>query len=116
MNFYLTNGTCTYAFNYRGEYSEKESILKTIDQLRKLRLNLNTKDTEGSTLLHYACMTLDYDVIKSLLNRGAELTITDAHGRLPIDIIQDITLHPEFLEHDTYLKMQLNLLLQCLKR
>lgn len=117
-NFCFINGSSGLSFNYRGEYSEKEQIIKTINQLVKCRHNLNTKDNEGYTLLHYACKNLDYDVIKCLLTKGADFNITDSNGKLPIEIIQDKNLHPEFSDRDevSYLKLQLYNLFQCLKK
>ena len=63
---------------------EKKSVSNLKDMLHVNSLSINYTDEYGNTLLHYACRERKYKIIKSLLNDGANPSITNDDGKLPI--------------------------------
>jgi len=55
--------------------------LNEIDNYIKLRGDLDRKNSNGNTIMMYASIRLDYDVIEKLLKNGANPNIKDDKGR-----------------------------------
>ena len=51
--------------------------------------NLNEKDSEGQTPLHYSCLVDHKDIVTLLLSRGADTTITDNEGQTAKEIASE---------------------------
>ena len=47
---------------------------------------LNEYDNDGNTILHYVCMSLNKDLVKYLVDYGANMNIKNKDGKLPIDL------------------------------
>jgi ankyrin repeat protein len=48
---------------------------------------LNQRDDEGKTVLHYAIDTRQYEVVERLLRKGANVDVRDVYGFSPRDFI-----------------------------
>lgn len=75
-----------------------ESILSCLASIRDeafltsilpMLSNLNTLDVEGSNLLHYAVLKDNAWLVKSLLERGADVSIKNKHGQTALDLAKD---------------------------
>lgn len=61
---------------------------------------MNLQDKDGNTALHYAChYGVEAYVIQKLLRRGADDTIQNKKGKLPIDMTKDIHIKKLFSQH-----------------
>jgi ankyrin repeat protein len=47
---------------------------------------LNIYDNDGNTILHYVCMSMNKDLVKYLIDYGANMNIKNKDGKLPIDL------------------------------
>ena len=47
---------------------------------------LNEYDNDGNTILHYVCMSMNKDLVKYLVDYGANMNIKNKDGKLPIDL------------------------------
>lgn len=66
-----------------------EFVNKFVNKLIKLGLNINQQDLDGYTPLHYAAMSCDVELVKVLLSKGADKTLTDDVERnTPLESIQ----------------------------
>ena len=50
-------------------------------------VNVTTEATKGNTALHYACAVGDVELVKWLLDNGADVMAKTAQGKLPIECI-----------------------------
>ncbi|KAK7868690.1 hypothetical protein R5R35_008220 [Gryllus longicercus] len=57
--------------------------------LERLKANVNLQDGDGQTALHYASSCGHIDIVKYLLENGADKNITDSEGSLPLDVASD---------------------------
>ena len=86
--------------------------LKNVQALIKLGANPNAQDVEGNTPLHLCLKILAEDetknfeklknIGKELLFSGASRSITNAHGQLPIDLLN---INKEMLDEFDFKKM-----------
>ena len=60
-----------------------------VDLLLDLGANINAIDVDGNNCLHYAVNSNNPSLLKKLLVRGAEKTIRNNSGKLPIDLAKD---------------------------
>jgi len=56
-------------------------------RLLALGCEVNAKDKNGRTALHYACLHRNIEVIKALVEKGALFTITDNNGIKPFSML-----------------------------
>ena len=56
--------------------------------------NVNSRDVNGTTLLHAAAMTGNMEIAELLLDRGADPTAQDTLGRTPFDVAVDTKISP----------------------
>ena len=56
--------------------------------------NVNSRDVNGTTLLHAAAMTGNMEIAELLLDRGADPTAEDTLGRTPFDVAVDTKISP----------------------
>jgi ankyrin repeat protein len=49
--------------------------------------NVNSRDREGETALHYAARTKEWGVVRSLVLAGADTQATNARGKRPCDLM-----------------------------
>ena len=54
--------------------------------LLNLGINVNSKDKDGNTALHYAVKMNQTRIIKKLLQRGADVNITNFHKKTPLEL------------------------------
>ena len=96
------------------EYQIMHGSITGIECLLKLGANPNKKkDIHESTPLHYAAYTLHrwhrsyrpMDILKLLLDYGADKTITNKYGKTALDIIQDDRNKKRIFIHDAHIKM-----------
>ena len=60
-----------------------------IDLLLKNGANIAVQDNEGWTPLHAVCQYGFADIVKLLLERGADPSVPNFDNDLPIDLIED---------------------------
>lgn len=60
-------------------------VIKSILKSKLTKLDINARDNQGATALHYACLYGRLDLVKELIKRGANQNIVDNEGRTPID-------------------------------
>lgn len=62
-------------------------------------VNKNTQDNKGKTALHYAVQNGSYflDLIKEMIEKGADITIKDKEGKTPLDLASE-GKHKEIIE------------------
>ena len=63
-----------------------------VDLLLDLGANINAIDVDGNNCVHYAVISNNPSLLKKLLVRGAEKTIRNNSGKLPIDLAKDNNL------------------------
>jgi len=64
-----------------------------IEQIKSLisgGADVNAKDNNGSTPLHYAVILANMDVIKLLISNGADVNAKDKEGRTPLSWAKDL--------------------------
>jgi ankyrin repeat protein len=71
--------------HYACFYGSKE----VMDLLLDLGVNINAKDQDGNTCLHFAVKSKNVRVIKKLLVRGGDKKITNNEGKLAIDLASE---------------------------
>ena len=68
--------------------SLQESIAYDNDEISydliKREINLNHKDEDGKTSLHYCAAHNNYDIAKIILEKGCDINICDNHGNNPL--------------------------------
>lgn len=69
------------ALHYAVDKSRKDTVIWLITN----GANINRQDFRGNTPLHIACVNNDVEVVKILLNRNADPTITDLANSKPFD-------------------------------
>lgn len=63
-------------------------------------LDINTKDTHGDTILHYASRMHNLPVIDLLVQYGADIEAVNEHGRRPIhEAIDSVDCIAYFIDH-----------------
>ena len=60
-----------------------------VDLLLDLGANINARDNEGNNCLHYAAVSNNASLLKKLLVRGADKTITNDKNQLPLDLARE---------------------------
>ncbi len=83
---------------------------KTFNKLVNENIDVNEKDAKGATLLHYAALQLNKDMITALLTAGAKINTQDNEGRTPLHYATN-SGYGARLEFETGLKPILDLLL-----
>lgn len=61
----------------------KQSRFSVLYCIEQLGLNVNERDPSGKTPLHYAALTGDIDVVKTLCIKGADVSALDERGMRP---------------------------------
>jgi ankyrin repeat protein len=68
-------------------YAAKQGHLSTVQALLSLpRIDIDAKKSDGATALIVAATNGKDDVVKALIDNGADVNITDNHGRTPMMI------------------------------
>lgn len=65
-----------------------DNVFKKILQVFGKTLDLNARDTNGCTALHYVCAYGKIDLVQELLKLKSDVTICDFQGRTPFDYAQ----------------------------
>ncbi len=60
-------------------------VIKLILASKNAELDINARDSQGATALHYACLYGRLDLVKELIDKGAGKNIEDNEGRTPLD-------------------------------
>ena len=83
-----------FSFTYSKEY-----IIPLMERLILFGADTNSQDTEGNTVLHYACTSpFGTKLIETLLKQGANPTLKDIRGRTAINMCGDETLKNLMIE------------------
>lgn len=61
--------------------------MNVLRYLLTIELPINAVDKEGKTALHYA--VIDHEIVRLLLQHGADPNVRDCDGNRPIDISSD---------------------------
>ena len=72
---------------------------ETIVVLLHYGADINAKDENGLTPLHYAVRRNDQEVVKVLLNEGANVNVKDNDGLTPLHFAKEISAGTEELLH-----------------
>lgn len=70
----------------RAVFEKDEEKLESL--LKDKKFDINLKDAEGFTALHWAAMRRDEATIKLLIANGASLSVKNNYGRTPLDYYQ----------------------------
>ena len=70
----------------------KEGDLKKIALLLKKGADINSQDLKGKTALWWAAFNGNLELTKFLINKKADLNISDNLSRTPLDIARDLAL------------------------
>jgi ankyrin repeat protein len=96
VQYLVLHGAYVNVKNDRGETPLHLSINAPLNICQYLVMrdaNLNEKNKRGLTALHLASKNMEVDHVRYLLNHGADPTLQDDAGRLPIDFVMDSTLN-----------------------
>lgn len=74
--------------------------------LVKAGCNINLKNKEGITALHFASSLEKKVLVSSLLKNGADLGVKDKNGLLAIDKCFNEEIHELFEQHEQRLRSQ----------
>lgn len=61
--------------------------LKLVKRFLKLKADANIQDDEGNTALHYASMTRQFTIVKTLIKNGADMTVKNLEGKDFYDLL-----------------------------
>jgi ankyrin repeat protein len=78
-------GLKSYAIDTRGRFVTEAQALATIDRLLDAGAEINAQDSFGQTALHGAAYRGWNDVVRYLVERGADLLVADMDGNTPFD-------------------------------
>jgi hypothetical protein len=81
----LAAGLGTAEQDTTGRFKNENDIIEAIDILLAQGIDINATDDRGRTALHGAALMGYDDVVAALVDRGADLTITDREGFSPLD-------------------------------
>lgn len=70
----------------------KEGDLAKLRSLIKNGLNINNKDVNGNTPLHYAAVSGHINIVRLLLESGAIHNIENKQGKTPLQLTEDSTI------------------------
>jgi ankyrin repeat protein len=93
---YMNGATCVHflANRMRPAQSKYDSINKT---LADFGADINSTNSALQTPLHLACSMYSFDIAIALLDAGADPTLKDAAGNLPLDLKRlEVSDHFEF--------------------
>jgi ankyrin repeat protein len=62
----------------------RQNAADAVNALADARVDLDQKDPDGFTAMHYAILNAHYDLAAQLVERGAGVDVTDASGRTPL--------------------------------
>lgn len=80
-------------------FAASRGDLKSVRQAFLTGCDIETKDHDGRTALHLACMSNSLAVVRFLLARGASVTVRDTMGITPLAYCQDEDVRAELLAH-----------------
>ena len=64
-----------------------EGSLSNVKEILQTKVvNVNSKDEQGKTALHYACQKGQFENVKSLINRGADINIQTISKKTPLHL------------------------------
>lgn len=99
VKFLINAGADVNAKDWYGltplHYVCSESSLACAMVLVEANANVNAPTNSGRTPLHYACKTSHRDgadIVQLLLAAGADATIKDKYGRLPIAVTENVEI------------------------
>jgi len=69
----------------RGRFRREEDCMKAVNLLLDAGADVNFQDERGRTALHGAAQSGWTDMVKLLVSRGADLTISTGDGKTPLD-------------------------------
>jgi ankyrin repeat protein len=81
----LAAGVGTAEQDTTGRFKNQADIIRTIDIMLGQGIDINAADNSGRTALHGAALQGFDDVVVALVERGADLTMTDRDGHTPRD-------------------------------
>jgi ankyrin repeat protein len=64
-----------------------QNPIEVVKELLKYNIDINNKGEDGTTALHAACMIPHIDVIKELIERGANINETDIYDNTPLHFL-----------------------------
>ncbi|CAM4426652.1 MAG: Ribonuclease 3 [Legionellaceae bacterium] len=70
-------------------YHMKKGLQNIIDLLLKWKVDVNQRDSQGKTALHWAAITGDFGIVNLLLKAQADPTISDSKGNYPSNLATD---------------------------
>ena len=79
-----------------------------IQSLLKNKINVNAKDQEGYTPLHFFTAMNNYEVVAMLLDHGANVQVTSKEGWTPLHFASDKKMIALLLRHGASIKVKNN--------
>lgn len=79
--------------------SENSEVSKSIVAKFATSTNINMRDNDGNTALHYALLARNVDIIKNLVEKGARLDVVNNAGKTAKSIVEELCKNdPEFAQ------------------
>ena len=85
LQYFLSSANNGSNLNVSYDYSgNNETSIQTSDAICTVNLNLEERDSRGCTALHLASIRGTDDIMRLLLEKGADVSAVDLHGNTPL--------------------------------
>jgi len=94
-------------------FAARDGNVELVDEILEgknghVKVSINTQNASGQTAMHLAAKWGRLEVIKFLIEAGADLEIVDRKGRAPMHEAKDASREYDMLRHSTRLKTQMD--------